>query len=249
MKKRFNISFLTLGFGTLVFLGFAGTISGSLAWWAYSTRTSVSFHGTSIASSEQLQIGIKTDVDMSAYGMSKLDEDSDYYFCAPGAGLQSDAIAYYLSEYTNPQGKKFAVDQLEPITSGSYTLGSDLSLKNPLVAGTAYNTYDADPDKYVQIPLAFRILKYNANNQLVPSTGENIWLSGVNAEATSAERDGVVYKALRMFTKGKKVVENEGAQQLDQCPLSCVIRAYSATGSVTLSGLISACQRLDHFLL
>ena len=34
------------------------------------------------------------------------------------------------------------------------------------------------------------------------------------------------------------------SQHLDQCPLICVIRAYSATGSVTLRRLISACQPL-----
>ena len=36
-------------------------------------------------------------------------------------------------------------------------------------------------------------------------------------------------------------------QPLNQRPLGCVIRAYSATRSVTLSRLISACQPFDHF--
>ena len=214
MKKRFNISFLTLGLGTLVFLGFAGTISGSLAWWAYSTRVAVGFHGTSIASSEQLQIGLKTSVDMSSYGMSKPDEDSDYYFCEPGIGLQAEAIAYYLTHYEDANHNKYAIDKLEPVTSGSYTIGNDLSLKNPLVAFNPFNEHAADTNKYVKLPLAFRILKYDANNQLVPSKGENVWLSHANAQATSAEEDGLVYKALRMHTKGKYVVENEGVKSL-----------------------------------
>ena len=38
-------------------------------------------------------------------------------------------------------------------------------------------------------------------------------------------------------------------QPLDQHPLCCMNRAYSATRSVTLSRLIFSCQALDHFLL
>jgi hypothetical protein len=41
---------------------FAGAISGTLAWYAYATQASVSYGGTSVYSTAQLQIGLKTDI-------------------------------------------------------------------------------------------------------------------------------------------------------------------------------------------
>ena len=82
-------------------LGLAGTVSGSLAWWAYSTRASISYQGTSVASSEQLQIGIKVDkddIDLSDFDMSEIEGIDGYQFCDPGAGLPAEAIAHYLTE-------------------------------------------------------------------------------------------------------------------------------------------------------
>ena len=39
---------------------FAGAISGTLAWYEYSTRASLSYEGTSVYNTEQLQIGVST---------------------------------------------------------------------------------------------------------------------------------------------------------------------------------------------
>ena len=199
MKTKLKIPFLSIGLGALVFAGFAGSISGSLAWWAYSTRASIGYHGTSVTSSEQLQIGIKTgsgpgSVNLSSFGMV---QSGDYYFCDAGAGLHADVIAYFLKQ----QGQ-YAVDELIPVTSGSYTEGDTFRLKDSLVAGTNYNDNNAEKSKYVRIPLAFRVLRYDSDNHLVPAKGENIWLSETVVEASSIY-DGEVYKAIRMFTRGK----------------------------------------------
>ena len=170
MKIRSKIPFLSIGFGTVVFLGFAATISGSLAWWAYSTRISVSYQGTSVASAEQLQIGLKSnDSGLAAYGMSNTDTPG-YYFSTSGSGLQADVITYYLTHC----GTNYATNKLEPVTSGSYTIGDTLSLKNSLVSGNIYNDHAADVNRYVKIPLAFRILKYDNTTEGVNTSIEFI---------------------------------------------------------------------------
>ena len=57
---KFKLSkMVPVGLGLLTFAGIVGSISGSLAWWAYSTRVSASYQGTSVTTSEQLQIGLK----------------------------------------------------------------------------------------------------------------------------------------------------------------------------------------------
>ena len=60
MKKKFGLKkMIPVGIGLLTFAGFVGSISGSLAWWAYSTRVSAAYQGTSVTTTEQLQIGLK----------------------------------------------------------------------------------------------------------------------------------------------------------------------------------------------
>ena len=197
-----------MGFGALVFAGFAGAISGSLAWWAYSTRASVAYQGTSINSSEQLQIGLKTTIDMSHYEMTT-DEDNypGYYFCDPGAGLPADAIAHYLST----QGT-YATNELQPITAGSFPKEGAvdplaLDLRNPLVSGNPEHGRTADEDKYVRIPLAFRVLRYNNSSTPTFTNGENIWLSDAVVEASVQEENSEVHKAIRMYTSGSVVTD------------------------------------------
>ena len=211
MKTKLKIPFLTVGLGSLVFLGFAGTISGSLAWWAYSTRATVSYQGTSVASSEQIQIGIKTSVNLSSLGMTQETiGGQSYYWCDAGAGLPAGIVNYYLA-----QEGTYASTELEPISSGSYSPGDSFQLKRPLVSGTrTYPSGNAETDKYVYLPLAFRILRYNGSNERTYATKENIWLSDTDVKASS-EGDGNVYKAIRMYTVGQKVVENDGVKSFE----------------------------------
>ena len=64
MKKtarRALISFMSIG----LVAAFAGTISGSIAWYAYSTRVAITYSGTSVAESIQLQIGLVSEQDFT----------------------------------------------------------------------------------------------------------------------------------------------------------------------------------------
>ena len=239
MKTKNRIPFLSIGLTSLVFLGLAGSISGSLAWWAYSTRVSITYQGTSVASSEQLQVGIKTEVNLSGLGMThETIGGESYYWCDAGMGLPAEIVKTYLESYTLQGGGHYASSELQPITSGSYTTG-DLSLKNPLISGTRFNSRAADSDKYVRIPFAFRVMRYNSSNTLEPAKGENIWLTDTSVEASDAENDGNVYKAIRMFTVGKEARKNgNNIEMLDVKRLINPSNKTNVAGQTAVAGLL-----------
>ncbi|MBE6133652.1 MAG: hypothetical protein E7178_03160 [Erysipelotrichaceae bacterium] len=188
-----------------------------------------------MASSEQLQIGIKTDdPNLGTLGMKREDvAGQSYYWCDAGAGLPAEIIKTYLEDE-----KVYASNKLEPVTSGSYTSG-DLSLKNPLVSGTPFNSYTADTKKYVYIPLAFRIIRYNSSNVKDYAKGENIWLSDTKVQASDAEKDGEVYKAIRMFTSGQQATVND--EVLNFAPVKYLINpsdTNTSKGKTAVAGLL-----------
>ena len=58
MKKSKSAKFLFGFLGIATFASLVGTVSGTLAWYSYSTRATLSYSGTSVSNTVQLQIGI-----------------------------------------------------------------------------------------------------------------------------------------------------------------------------------------------
>lgn len=212
---KFKLSkMIPVGLGLLTFAGIVGSISGSLAWWAYSTRVSASYQGTSVTTSEQLQIGLKISASnpkaddiiaaLVPYGVKEDTPSGEttyrYVFAKAGGGLSADAIQTYLTE----EGI-YATNELAAVTSRNYEEGQAINLYESLIHGNADNVVAADPSKYVHIPFVFRILKLNAagsEDDYAPN--RNIYLSKVIAEASS-ESGGVstVQNGLRVhFNNG-----------------------------------------------
>ena len=208
MKLNLKKSLFIFGATSVLIMAFAGSVGGSLAWWAYSTRSAVSYQGTSVTTSVRLQIGLKTtDFDStqaSALEGVGLTEDEDlrytsgghtyrYFFTNAGSGLTTNAIATYLTAEDI-----YAVDMLYPVTSGAYETGNDIELKNSIMAGTQYNSDPAPKDKYVYIPFVFRIANYNGSSYY---SGESIWLTDVMAEkdAGSTIENQWIEDALRVY--------------------------------------------------
>ena len=91
-------------------ISFTGVISGTRAWYAYATRASLSYGGTSVANTEQLQIGLKIEEENFS-SQAKLDSfilgleekgrtheklnGKDYVFRKPGSPLSSNILSYY----------------------------------------------------------------------------------------------------------------------------------------------------------
>ena len=202
MKKLnpLKLLFGLLGLTTLACT--AGAVSGTLAWYAYITRATLSYSGTSVNSTTQLQIGICSD-DQVADMPNTIEEvtyegDSHYYYFAKaGAGLTSSVISTYL------EAAGYATNTLQAVTSGYYDptdATCDFALKkspNEIVHG---NTTPAKETQYVHLPLVFRILKTDTPTEDDFVSDAELWLTKATAKASSNEAtDGIVYKALRVF--------------------------------------------------
>ena len=200
--KKFNPTKLLFGFlGIATFASLAGTISGTLAWYAYSARATLSYTGTSIEKTAQLQIGVVSPVAIDYTAADKMTEDTDlstssahYYFAPIGTGLTSSNLNKYL------EANGYATNYLIPVTSGSYTRGDAFSLKNaPDVDARVFDNSDPAAAKlFVHFQFVFRIAKnvYSATPEYVG--GQELWLTDAEVHASYAN-NGTVFKALRVF--------------------------------------------------
>ena len=196
MKKLSSTKTALILLSLITFASASGSISSTLAWYAYTTRANVSYSGTSVNETSLLEIGICSDVvipGMPSYitRVTYAGDSNNYYFSDPGRGLTYDVIAKYLSI------KGYATNELEPTTSGSYSYSNNqnsFSLKqspNEIVVG---NHTEAAPIHYVKIPFVFRI----QGSSGIFYDNKELWLSKAVVRASSSE-DGDVYKAIRMF--------------------------------------------------
>ena len=190
---------------------FAGAVSGSLAWYSYSTRATVAYSGTSVFTSELLQVGIISETDFrpseddTTLGIEEVvnyDATRKIYFAKPGASLKSTAINAYLATTDYSQVK------LGPVTSRQYDcdLTSDLSLYNaPQAFKPELSESIATHSQYSHIPLAFRVNLRNGSSTTEYATNKNIWLTHSEVKVEPSQKVGVVNKmddALRVFFDG-----------------------------------------------
>lgn len=183
----------------------AGSIGSTLAWYAYTVRANVSYSGTSVASTKNLQIGIASDIhiDNMPSSISEVKFTNDplyYYFATTGTGLTYDIISKYLS------AKNFATNELEPTTSGSYTTGSsNFSLKKAPNQSVHGNVTPAETKNYLTIPFVFRIIDEDENYV----ANQELWLSNAIARANT-NKDGQIYKAIRVFVDRDNTIYPDG---------------------------------------
>ena len=200
MKKinPLKIAIAVLGFSTVASL--VGSISGTIAWYAYSTRALVSYTGTSAQSSAQLQIGLKV-----PERVQLLDEDPlldevieengyFYYFTHLGSGgMPSSVINKYLG------GSGFASTTLEPVSTYSYDGSEPFKLKNCPTTNEPNERSDAPTSKYVKIPFAFRVFATGVNGQsnMTSIANKEVYLSNAIAQVSREELG--IGKAIRLF--------------------------------------------------
>lgn len=200
LKTKYAIGILIM----TTMASFVGALSSTIAWYAYSTRSTVSLTGTSVSQTEQLQIGLVTDIEfpdemVENYGITYVTDNTvtpsvRYAFTAPGYGLNSTFINYYL------QHSGHATNQLFPVTSNEYETGDSISLKDSPVYGHASIDEIADAEKYCNLQFCFRVVKIGAAGNQIYSKNQNIWLSDAQAHASNTDD---VHKAVRCY------IENE----------------------------------------
>lgn len=201
MKKinPLKLAIAVLGFSTTASL--IGSISATVAWYAYSTRALVSYTGTSVQSTTQLQIGIKSDVvvpfttnadlieDVVFQEDAYYDEDNDpshlhklyryhYYFMRVGSGGMPAAV---INDYLSKKG--YATNVLEPLSSYAYNTGENINLRNRPTTNRPQDVFTtAEHTKYVEIPFVFRVLSANAST-LTYVENHDVFLGGAQAIA------------------------------------------------------------------
>ena len=178
-----------------------GVISGTMAWFAYTTRASLSLDGTTVNNSEQLQIGLKFENDNTIQTFESLVEESNvdvdstfdivkeegftYYFVKPGAPLSSVLV----SAYSKSQGH--ATNELIPVTSREYKMDQFDFTKNPHLTlnraptkGEPNLNQKASNESFSYLNLAFRVLRssYGAGS-VSYMKNRDIWLKDVTTHA------------------------------------------------------------------
>ena len=232
MKKinPLKLAIAVLGFATTASL--VGSISGTIAWYAYSTRALISYTGTSVQSTTQLQIGIKSDVPVSFTTNTDLIEDvtfeedlyydevndpdhehklyhHHYYFMRVGSGGMPAAV---INDYLSTKG--YATNVLEPLSSYGYNTGENINLRNRPVTNKPDDAFTpAEITKYVNIPFVFRVLAANSST-LTYVSGHDVFLSGAQTAAATAlegRPENVIHNSIRLFidrTNGSKFIFN-----------------------------------------
>lgn len=201
MKKEKKLSLrlgLIAGFISLAMLG---STAGSLAWYAYSRVVTLSFVGTSVASSSLLNVGLVDNgnafspSDLVTYNLERKravdsDPQSDSIVWSKSRnGFSLLALRHYLEK------NNYAVDTLKPVTTGSRLYNSPtLTLYRSPEFGETTFTQAAETNAYVVLPFAFRVLDENSSSV----SGKDIWLTDAAVSADSNAESSV-----RVFVSGK----------------------------------------------
>lgn len=212
MKKINLLKLILPVLGITTVAALAGSISSTIAWYAYSTRALVSYSGTSVSSTTQLQIGIKSDIRIQNFRnitenttnfkeiideVTFTGDDNYYYFMKPGAGGMPAAV---INEYLSQKG--YTTNILEPLSTYTYSndptsANHNFNLMNRPTTNKPFDTRtNAEITKYVRIPFVFRVLADTATVSYVKN--HEIFLSGADAVAAS-EQDGIINKAIRLY--------------------------------------------------
>ena len=200
--KKFKPAKLLFGFlGLATFASLVGSVSASLAWYAYSTRATLSYTGTSVERTAQLQIGIVSPVAVT-YAANEMVEDTSitdannnhYYFAPLGTGLTTSILGKYL------EANGHATNYLVPTTSGSYQSGDSFSLKKAPKVGSSdiKNNVAAPKEHYAHFQFVFRIPKGASSNVSEYVADREVWLTDATSKR-STNRDGNVFKSIRIF--------------------------------------------------
>ena len=213
--KKFNPAKLLFGFfGLATGASLIGSVSASLAWYAYSTRAALSYSGTSVKETAQLQIGFASPVainfaDSDNMSLEQYQNDSNFYYFAPiGHSLSSSILNKYL------EANGFATNYLIPITSGSYTRGdawvspwdstnwaTNGKLKQSPNPDNDIYTYAqskvATRDHFASFQFLFRVAKKAFASSTDYVSGQELWLTDAVAHAYSDNE--YVNKSLRIY--------------------------------------------------
>ena len=192
--------------GTLAIVATAatvGSISGTVAWFQYSTRSTVALEGAAMHCSEHLEVRLH----QAAAAAVGSPGDPGYkpavveHASAWMQDLETSAVTEFLE---NANVRDAAANTLVPVTTGSLALGevADTFYKNPIYQYedmTKWGTASAKTD-YIELPLEFRVIDLDGTEAASQKYLEkNIYLSDLTIVAKTAGKD--ISKAVRVAVK------------------------------------------------
>ena len=203
MRKP-NSTNLLLGFlGLCTVLSIGGAVSSTLAWYSYASRAALMYSGTSVFDNGQLQIGVKSEIEIPALVTAGMEEEivnSSYYYFAPaGEGMSSEYMGTYLS------ARGYASNELLPVTSGQFD--ADDSNHNTHTLLTPPNSEVPNPNadhnrasktNYSFITFAFKVFSSDSEGHKVFAANRELWLTYVQTRASKTS-SGNVSQSLRMY--------------------------------------------------
>ena len=225
MKKSKPAKLLLGVLGLATFASLVGTVSGTLAWYAYSTRATLSYSGTSVNNTVQLQIGIASPQQVKTVQeiTNELDQQieievdekqaiinafTEFWDVVEVSKWDDDSNYYYFapvgSDLSSPVINAYLISNgyastlLGTVTSGSFTRGDSFSLKQSPRAENGNIIVPAAKSDFATIPFVFRVIRSNTTAVNNYVEGSELWITNAEVRASSAD-DGNIYKAIRMF--------------------------------------------------
>ncbi len=249
MKWRITAAILS----AITITAFAGAISGTLAWYAYVTQASVSYGGTSVYSTSQLQIGLKTDKTISLvdafdekYTLDPAESTSgvSYYTLNASANetytevIETENEKYWFAKGGNGLGEKDILTYLKA-TDPTHMMQGNTTTLIPCTTrkysdGDDFKLYqnpskleydhgEASKNCYSKIDFAFRVCTSDDNHV----KNQNIWL--MNADESV---QGSAGPALRLYFEGNDNSEGNPKRKVLFNPSS------KDDGQTTTAGLL-----------
>ena len=201
MTNKTKVRLITTALFLLVASAFVGSITGTLSWYVYYLRATLSFRGTSVADAEQIQVGIVSpsyieNGDTKYYSIYGLDQPDDNNICwaKPGKGLKETTVVDYLGF------KGYATNELVPVTSSGYEDGDDLVLFDAPSAGSSFDSTDyATLNKYLVLPLVFRVINVGKTGDDEYGKNKEIWITHFDVSAAAPDSSASnINQALRL---------------------------------------------------
>ena len=149
-KTKTRIAFFGI-YGMLV-LSALGSMVGTYAWYQYSARAGMTYHGTVVNDSGTMSVGLFSAVnlpDATAVGLEEDKNVHNLYWSTNSIGYE--AISYFM------RMNGYATNKIAPVTSSYFEIGSAFALRQNPTPNTPYNPYSfANRGTYCYLPLVFK---------------------------------------------------------------------------------------------
>ena len=183
--KKATIASMAIAMGAAI----AGSISGTVAWYQYSTRSTVAYQGASAHCSENLQVRLAKDGQTAEEGWQQ--------------DLTSDKIkAFLTADGASRAGQGDNYNVLRPVTSGD--LAADKAAvkfyKSPIYQYKNYTDWDeaSKSQDFIELPLEFRVQDVDGNTTRALLSGKGIYITDLTIEAADVTGKRDIKEAVRV---------------------------------------------------